>query len=102
MIKRGESKGETPGAEFELRLYVTGMTPRSLRAIENVRSVCQQHLEGRYDLKVIDLYQQPALASGDQIFASPTLVKRLPAPLRRIIGDMSSRERLLAALDAHP
>jgi circadian clock protein KaiB len=80
-------------------LYVTGLTPRSTRAIENVRKICEEHLEGRYDLAVIDVYQQPTLAKGEQIVAAPTLIKKLPLPLRRVIGDMSNTERVLLGLD---
>jgi circadian clock protein KaiB len=80
-------------------LYVTGLTPRSTRAIENVRKICEEHLEGRYDLAVIDVYQQPTLAKGEQIIAAPTLIKKLPLPLRRVIGDMSNTERVLLGLD---
>ncbi len=86
-------------AHYVLRLYITGMTPRAGRAIENVRAICEEHLEGRYELEVIDIYQQPALAKRDQIIAAPTLIKKLPLPLRRIIGDMSNRDRLLVGLD---
>ena len=85
-----------------LRLYVTGMTPRSTRAIENVRTICEEHLHGRYELEVIDIYQQPTLAKGEQILAAPTLIKKLPLPLRRVIGDMSSTERVLLGLDLRP
>lgn len=84
---------------YVLRLYVTGMTARATRAIENVRKICEEHLKGRYDLEVIDVYQQPILARDEQIIAAPTLVKRLPLPLRRIIGDMSQRDRVLVGLD---
>jgi len=75
------------------------MTPRSTRAVENVRTICEQHLHGRYDLEVIDIYQQPTLAKGEQIIAAPTLIKKLPLPLRRVIGDMSSTDRVLLGLD---
>jgi len=88
----------TPG-QYVLRLYITGMTPRAGRAIQNVRTICDEHLQGRYDLEVIDVYQQPALAKGEQIIAAPTLIKEHPLPSRRIIGDMSNRDRLLAGLD---
>ena len=84
---------------YVLRLYVTGMTARATRAVANVREICEEHLEGRYDLEVIDLYQQPFLARDEQIIAAPTLVKKLPLPLRRIIGDMSQRDRVLLGLD---
>ena len=84
---------------YVLRLFVSGMTPRSTRAVQNVRAICETHLHGRYDLEVIDIYQQPTLARGEQIIAAPTLVKKSPAPLRYIIGDLSSTERVLRGLD---
>jgi len=84
---------------YVLRLFVSGMTPRSTRAVQNVRAICETHLQGRYDLEVIDIYQQPTLARGEQIIAAPTLVKKSPAPLRYIIGDLSSTERVLRGLD---
>ena len=84
---------------YVLRLYVTGMTPQSVRAIANVKIICEEHLQGHYELEVIDLYQQPQLAEGEQIIAAPTLIKKLPLPLRRIIGDMSKTERVLVGLD---
>lgn len=90
---------EAREGRYVLRLYVTGMTPRSIRAVENVRAICEEHLQGRYDLEVIDIYQQPTLAEGEQIIATPTLIKKLPLPLRKVIGDMSSRERVLMGLD---
>ncbi len=95
--------GRTPPPEpYVLRLFVSGMTPRSARAIENVRAICEQYLQGRYDLEVIDIYQQPALARREQIIAAPTLIKKSPLPLRQVIGDMSSTARLLAGLDLTP
>jgi len=84
---------------YVLRLYVAGATPRSIRAIQNVRRICEQYLPGRYDLEVIDVYQQPTLAQGEQLLAAPTLIKKLPLPLRRIIGDMSNEGRVLLGLD---
>jgi circadian clock protein KaiB len=78
---------------------VAGVTPNSVRAIANLKRICEEHLQGRYDLEVIDLYQQPELAEGAQIVAAPTLIKQLPLPLRRIIGDMSNSERVLVGLD---
>jgi circadian clock protein KaiB len=87
---------------YILRLYVAGMTDRSRRAIENLRAICETHLPDRYDLVVIDVYQQPTLAKGEQIIAAPTLVKRLPLPLRRVIGDMSDARRVLVGLDLVP
>jgi circadian clock protein KaiB len=84
---------------YVLRLYVAGQTPQSVRAITNLKKICEENLKGRYVLDVIDLYQQPQLAQGEQIIAVPTLIKKLPPPLRRIIGDMSNTERLLVGLD---
>jgi circadian clock protein KaiB len=89
-------------AKFVLRLYVTGMTPKSTRAIANVQKICKEHLAGRYELKVIDIYQQLKLAQGEQIIATPTLIKKLPLPLRRLIGDMSDTERFLVGIDLKP
>ncbi len=86
-------------AQYVLRLYVSGMTPRSTRAVENVRKVCEEYLAGRYELEVVDIYQQPSLARDRQIIAAPTLIKEMPLPLRRIIGDLSSTERVLIGLD---
>ncbi len=84
---------------YVLRLYVTGLTLQSMRAIDNVKKLCEEYLHGRYQLEVIDLYQNPKLAEGEQIIAAPTLIKKLPLPLRRIIGDMSKTERVLVGLD---
>ena len=95
-----EKASEAPAAErYLLRLYVTGMTSRSARAVKNLQAICDEYLEGRYDLEVIDIYQQPVLTKGEQIIAAPTLIKKLPLPMRRIIGDMSNRERVLLGLD---
>ena len=87
---------------YVLRLYVAGMTPRSRSAIANVRTICEERLAGRYELEVVDVYQQPTLAKGEQIIAAPTLIKKLPLPLRRIIGDMSNADRVLIGLDLVP
>ncbi len=84
---------------YVLRLYVAGATPKSTRAIESIKVLCEEHLKGRYALEVIDIYQQPALAKGEQIVAVPTLIKRLPLPLRKLVGDMSNEERVLFGLD---
>jgi circadian clock protein KaiB len=84
--------------KYRLALYITGMTARSAAALTLVRALCDEHLEGRYQLEVIDLYEQPALARTDQIIASPTLVKRRPLPQRRLIGDLSNRDRVLVGL----
>jgi len=91
----------TPAApvRYVLRLYVAGQTPNSVRAILNIKKICEEELKGLYDLETIDLYQQPQLAQGEQIVAVPTLIKELPLPLRRIIGDMSNTERVLVGLD---
>jgi circadian clock protein KaiB len=85
-----------------LRLFITGTTPRSVRAIANLRRVCEEHLKGAYDLEVIDLYQDPEAAKKYQIIAAPTLVKMLPLPLRKIIGDLADGEKVLAGLDIAP
>lgn len=95
--RRGALEPTSPG--YVLRLYVTGTTASSTRAIEKVRSVCEEHLQGRYELEIIDLYQLPELAKDHQIVATPTLIKELPAPLRRFIGDLSSVERVLFGVD---
>ena len=95
-----EQKKEKPKKEnYLLRLYVAGSTPQSVRAIENITKICEAHLKGRYELEVIDLYQNPHLAHGEQIIAAPTLIKKLPGPLRRIIGDLSNTDRVLVGLD---
>ena len=87
---------------YTLRLYVAGVTPRSANAIKNIKKICEEHLHGRYDLQVIDVYQHPTLAEGEQIIAAPTLIKKLPLPLRRFIGDMSDTEKILVGLDLRP
>jgi len=93
---------EQPGERYVLRLYVTGTTPQSTRAIANIKRLCEEYLKGRYDLEVVDLYQQPGRAQSEQIIAVPTLIKKLPLPLRRLIGDLSSRERIVVGLDLRP
>jgi circadian clock protein KaiB len=84
---------------YVLRLYVTGMTPRSTEAFAAIKALCEEHLQGRYDLEVIDIYQHPQLAKDEQIIAVPTLIKKLPVPLRRLIGDLSNKKRVLLGLD---
>lgn len=84
---------------YVLKLYVAGLTPRSVAAIRNITAVCEKHLKGRYELEIIDLYQRPTLAQGEQIIAAPTLIKKLPLPLRRLIGDMANEEKVLVGLD---
>jgi circadian clock protein KaiB len=93
---------EKGNERYVLRLYTTGMTPRSLRAVESIKAICEEHLKGRYELEIIDIHQQPVLARGDQIIAAPTLIKRLPEPLRRLIGDLSDFDRVLLGLDLRP
>jgi len=87
---------------WDLRLYVAGQTPKCLTAFANLKRLCEEHLEGRYSIEVIDLLQNPQLAEGDQILAIPTLVRRLPNPLRKVIGDLSNEERVLVGLDLRP
>ena len=87
---------------FRLRLYVAGQTPKSVSAFANLKKICEEHLQGRYELEIIDLTQNPGLARGDQILAVPTLVRRLPKPIKKIIGDLSNRERVLVGLDLRP
>ncbi len=84
---------------FDLRLYVAGQTPKSHRAFANLRQICEEHLAGRYRIEVIDLLENPQLGRGDQILALPTLVRRLPSPIKKIIGDLSNTERVLVGLD---
>ena len=84
---------------YVLRLYITGLTTRSMRAIANIKEICESNLKGSYQLEVIDIYKNPSLAKGEQIIASPTLIKKLPLPLRRFIGDLSDTERILMGLD---
>ena len=93
---------EQPQGRFVLMLYISGMTPRSRRAIDNLQKLCEEHLAGCYDLEIIDIYQQPALAKAQQIIAAPTLVKKLPPPPRRVIGDLNDHGRVLVALGIAP
>jgi circadian clock protein KaiB len=90
---------KTKKTEYELRLYVAGKTPRSLTAIENLKRICEEYLKGQYRIEVIDLLEKPQLARGDQILAIPTLVRKLPMPIRKIIGDLSNTERVLVGLN---
>ncbi len=91
-----------PAKVWQLRLYVAGQTPKSLTAFSNLKQICEHHLKGRYHIEVIDLVEQPQLSKGDQIFAIPTLVRKLPHPVRKIIGDLSNTERVLVGLDLRP
>lgn len=90
------------GERWELRLYVAGQTDKSIRAIKNLTRICTEHLHGRYSIEVIDLLERPQLAEGDQILAIPTLVRRLPEPIKKIIGDLSNEQRVLVGLDVRP
>jgi len=103
-VKRSPTKLELTISEpsmdkYILRLYITGTTSRSVLALTNLKKICEEYLEGRYELEVIDLYQMPSLAKDEQIIAAPTLIKKLPLPFRRIIGDMSNIEKVLLGLD---
>ncbi len=98
-----QAKAKAAGtAEWELRLYVAGQTPRSLAALENLRKICEEHLAGKYHIEVVDLLVHPQLSRDDQILAVPTLVRKLPPPLRKIIGDLSDTERVLVGLQLRP
>ncbi len=100
--RRRASSNEAKPAEWELRLYVAGNTPNSISAFSNLKQICETHMGGRYRIEIIDLLRNPQLASGDQIIAIPTLVRRLPTPIKKIIGDLSNRERVLIGLDLKP
>jgi circadian clock protein KaiB len=97
-----EALKDSKEKKYVLRLYVAGATPRSTQSIVNIKKICEEHLKGRYELEVIDIYQQPVLAKGEQIIATPTLVKKLPPPLRRFIGNMADVERIVVGLDIKP
>jgi len=98
-----EGAAERARAErYVLRLYIAGTTPASSLAVETLHDICEEHLHGRYELEVVDVFQQPLLAKDEQIIAVPTLIKRLPAPLRRIVGDLSNEHRVLVGLDLKP
>jgi circadian clock protein KaiB len=101
---RPSQKSRTKNLEesWQLRLYVAGQTPKSIAAFANLKKICEEHLEGRYRIEVIDLTKNPALAKGDQILALPTLVRKLPEPVKKIIGDLSNTERVLVGLDIKP
>lgn len=97
---RGSSDAETE--RFYLRLYIAGQTPKALAALVNLRKQCEEHLHGRYEIEVIDLVEHPELAESDQIVALPTLVRRLPPPIKKVIGDLSNKEKILVGLDIKP
>ena len=96
------AQSEVDGARWNLRLYVAGQTPRSLTAFKNLKEICEEYLKGQYHIEVVDLMENPTLARGDQILAIPTLVRKLPQPIRKIIGDLSNTERVLVGLDIQP
>ncbi len=106
MPKTSTAKTSRPGsrkdAAWNLRLYVAGQTPRAIKAFINLKKICEEHLAGKYSIEVIDLLKSPQLARGDQILAVPTLVRKLPEPVRKIIGDLSNTERVLIGLDLRP
>ena len=99
---KASSKDEQSQTKYDLRLYVAGQTPRSLQALSNLKRICEEHLAGQYRVKVIDLLQKPQLAKGDQILAIPTLVRAIPKPARKIIGDLSNTDHVLIGLDLRP
>ena len=107
-LRRTPSNGRSSQATVEelnrwnLRLYVAGQTPRSLSALKNLKDICEEYLKGQYHIEVVDLMENPTLARGDQILAVPTLVRKLPQPIRKIIGDLSNTERVLVGLDIQP
>ena len=100
--RRATASHRRPDKLWQLRLYVSGQTALSVTALSNLKKVCESHLKGLYHIKVIDLVEQPQLAKGDQILAIPTLVRKLPPPVRKIIGDLSDTERVLVGLDLRP
>ncbi|HVR35994.1 MAG TPA: circadian clock KaiB family protein [Methylomirabilota bacterium] len=103
MAKRAQARSPRRSAKFwHLRLYVAGQTPKSLTAFGNLKQICENHLKGRYRIEVVDLLERPHLSQGDQILAIPTLVRNLPQPMRKIIGDLSDTERVLVGLDLRP
>ena len=97
--RTGKGKSQAPKDFWKLRLYIAGETARSLAALENLQKICDEHLTGKYQVEVVDLLKNPHLAEGDQILAVPTLVRRLPPPLKKIIGDLSNTQRVLVGLD---
>lgn len=102
IVKKKQGKPEGTVKAWELRLYVAGQTPKSMAAFSNLKRLCEEHLKGQYRIEVIDLLENPALAKGDQIFAIPTLVRKLPEPIKKIIGDLSNEERVLVGLNLKP
>lgn len=99
VLRKASRRPARAGEVWKLRLYIAGQTPRSLAALGNLQKICKEHLAGRYHIDVIDLMERPQLARGDQILAIPTLVRRLPAPIKKVIGDLSHTDRVLVGLD---
>lgn len=93
---------KTAAAEWQLRLYIAGQTPKSIKALENIRKYAEEHLKGQYSIEIVDLLTNPQLAEGDQILAVPTLVRKFPVPMRKIIGDLSNEEKVLVGLNIKP
>jgi circadian clock protein KaiB len=102
MSRSADSNIEKDGETWALRLYIAGQTPKSMTAFANIKKICEAHLAGRYKIEVVDLLKHPQLAAGDQIVAIPTLVRKLPEPLRRIVGDLSNTEKTLVGLQLRP
>ena len=100
-VSQNTSSKDATKKRTELRLYIAGQTPKSVAALKNLKRICEEYMPDKYELKVIDLLQQPQLARGDQIVAVPTVVKNLPVPIRKLIGDLSDTERVLVGLDLH-
>jgi len=100
-VKMRKPKGSLP-AEWTLRLYIAGMTPKAMAALANLKSICEEHLQGKYSIEVIDLVKNPQLGEGDQILATPTLVRALPMPIKKIIGNLANVDRVLVGLDLLP
>ena len=101
-VKKEPVQDRSGEERWELRLYVAGQSPKSVAAFANLKKLCEEHLAGKYTIEVVDLIQQPQLAAGDQIVAIPTLVRKLPEPLRRIVGDLRNKERALVGLNLRP
>jgi circadian clock protein KaiB len=99
---RAKAPKKSEQAEYQLRLYIAGHSPNARAALENLNKICETHLQGRYKIEVIDLLENPKLAAGDQILAIPTLVRKLPEPMKKIIGDLSNEERVIVGLDIKP
>src|ERR1700693_219274 len=97
-----ERAAKSPVTRYALRLYITGQTPRSRQSVENLRALCDKYIPGQFDLEVVDIYQQPAMAAAGQIIAAPTLIKSMPLPLRRLVGDFSDQNRVILGLDIKP